>query len=254
MLLLIIGDDQTVIAWYVCRSESWEELVPGLLFLRARLVRLGTLHHLEYWWSDRCCDGAHDVTKHTLCTIFPNIKRAPYRDCFHAINAVNKTAHQGMVEQKAELGSDLFGALREIPESELRPVVEWLIKSRRVGRSKARAIALEDYRVNGIIRNRAYSCERQLTLWRGVHKKWRGKKALAKSICDRCVIRSKSGTQQGTLEEMEAVSACVAKGCLVDPMKMEEMYVDTRVQPKTRLQERLRRADTNRNEVCRDHA
>lgn len=130
MLLLIIGDDSTVVAWYVCRSESWSELLPGLLFLRKRLDRLGTLFHLKYWWSDRCCDGAKDVTKHVLCTIFPSISRAPYRDCFHAINAVNKTAHEGMPDEKAKLGNALFDALRLIPE-EVRFIYTYIVSARR---------------------------------------------------------------------------------------------------------------------------
>lgn len=119
-----------IVAYYVCRTESWKELLPGLLFLRARLERLGTLNQLRYWWSDRCCDGATDVTKHMLVSIFPMIRRAPYRDCWHGINAVNQTCHEGLPEQKAELGSDLFNALREIPESEITPVATWLEKDR----------------------------------------------------------------------------------------------------------------------------
>ena len=90
--------------------------MPGLRFLRARLDRLGALNQLKYWWSDRCCDGADDPSKHVLCDVFPSMKRAPYRDCYHAINAVNKTGHEGLPEQKAELGNDLFTALRQIPE------------------------------------------------------------------------------------------------------------------------------------------
>ena len=106
-------------------------MMPGLLFLRARLERLGTLHQLKYWWSDRCCDGATDVTQHVLTTIFPSITRAPYRDCFHAIQSVNKTTHEGLPEQKSQLGSELFDALRKIPDSELAPVIAWLKSSRR---------------------------------------------------------------------------------------------------------------------------
>jgi len=104
--------------------------MPALLFLRARLERLGTLHQLKYWWSDRCCDGAKDVTKHVLTTIFPSITRPPYRDLFHAIQVVNKSCHEGLPEQKSKLGASMFNALQTIPESELTPVIAWLKKSR----------------------------------------------------------------------------------------------------------------------------
>ena len=288
VLLLIIGDDHTVVAWYVCRSESWKELTPGLLFLCARLERLGTLHMLQVWWSDRCCDGAHDVTQHLLVTIFPGITRAPYappptltltltlcnlpltshlspppltphpsprtlpqryRDCFHAINAVNKTGHEGLPDQKAELGSDCFKSMRYIPEEELKPPISWLKRSRKYDESKARAVALADFRRTGIIRNRSFGSKTQQLQWRAVRAKWASRKKLALERKERSVIRSKSGMAQGTLEEMDAVERCIIKGCLVDPWPMEDMYVDTVMQPKTRLQERLRLGDTNRNEA-----
>ena len=60
--MLLIGDDLTIIAYYVLRSESWKELEPGLQFLNDRLERLGTIEHVEAWWSDRCCEGVHRMS------------------------------------------------------------------------------------------------------------------------------------------------------------------------------------------------
>ena len=53
VLVLIIGDDHCIVAYYVVRAEMWSDLVPGLERLRKRLSRLGTLHLLQEWWSDR---------------------------------------------------------------------------------------------------------------------------------------------------------------------------------------------------------
>jgi len=53
VLVLIIGDDHCIVAYYVVRAEMWADLVPGLERLRKRLSRLGTLHLLQEWWSDR---------------------------------------------------------------------------------------------------------------------------------------------------------------------------------------------------------
>ncbi len=57
---------------------------------------------------------------------------------------------------------DLFRALREIPESELVPVVEWLQKSRGYDAVKARAVTLSDFREASIIRNRSWPVNVQL--------------------------------------------------------------------------------------------
>ena len=67
---------------------------------------------------------------------------------------------------------------------------------------------------------------------------------------ERSVIASKKGTrQQGTLEEMDAIESCIRKGCLSDPHDMDNMYIPTRVQPKTMLQERFFAGDSCRNEA-----
>ena len=293
--MLLIGDDHTVIAWYVLRAESWKELTPGLYFLKGRLVRLNTLEQLEEWWTDRwcaaaaaaavlqslspsslvlhcmhafshsaalltclvhSCDGAADVTKHAIVEIFSRgegpkskIRRAPRKDKFHAINAVNKTGNEGVPEQKAELGSDLFGALSEIPDSELTPVVSYLMrKNPRLDLLSARTKARSDYRRDGIIRSRSFFKGEQLRRWQGVRRKWQKVFEQKRRGCERCVIRPKIGKLQGTLEEMECLEPCIGKGCLEDPWPMEEMYVDTRMQPKTGLQERLKCGESNRNE------
>ena len=50
-----------------------------LKLFNSRLERLGTIEELEECWSDRCCDGAADPSKHPIVALFPKskIKRAP---------------------------------------------------------------------------------------------------------------------------------------------------------------------------------
>ena len=123
LLLLIIGEDNTIVAYYVCMSESWDELYPALLFLRARLERLGVLDQLKYWWSDTCCGGASkakvEARDHVLCRVFPSMQRCPFKDRFHGINSVTKTAHGEPRPQKEDLGRDLAGALQKLYEPDV---------------------------------------------------------------------------------------------------------------------------------------
>ena len=260
VLVLIIGDDHTIVAWYVLRSESWVEMRVGLKFLRDRLEQMPpraradaecALDELEEWWSDRCCDGAADVKKHPIVAIFhgSRIWRAPRKDTFHAINGVNKTGYEGVPEQKSQLGSGLFRALREIPDSELQPVVDYLQQKSRVDDLSARTKALSDYRHAGIIRNRTFSSERQLKRWRYVRQRWAERYEESRRTGDRCVIRPQRGQLQGKLEAMEAMEPCIAKGCLCDPWRMEDMYINTKKQPVTGLQERLHVGDSGKNEA-----
>ena len=41
---------------------------------------------------------------------------------------------------------------------------------------------------------------------------------------------------QGTVEAMNAVIPCIKKGFLQDPFPLHQMYLETKVQPITRLQ------------------
>ena len=79
------------------------DIVPGVFHtmhvapymhhcLLALILLAGALQMLEAWWSDTCCNGADDVTKHAIVYIMEgsSIRRAPYCDKWHFINRVNK--------------------------------------------------------------------------------------------------------------------------------------------------------------------
>ena len=203
VLYIIIGEDGCIVAYYVLQSESWKELEPGLTLLNRRLERLGTIQELEEWWSDRCCDGAADPTKHAIVAIFPNskLKRAPRKDRFHAINGVNKTGNEGVPDQKAQLGSDLFDALCEIPDSELTPVVHYLQrKDPRLDDLAARVKARAEYRHHGIIRSRSRRRAEQLARWKQVRRDWHGRARRDKDRGERSVIRPKVRPSHSTMQ------------------------------------------------------
>ena len=50
------------------------------------------------------------------------------------------------------------------------------------------------------------------------------------------IIRRESRSMQGTIEAMKAVIPCIKKGGLQDPFPMQQMYLETKVQPLTGLQ------------------
>ena len=127
-LVLFLGETRQIVAYFVVEAESWELLADGCTALRNRLERLGTLEKLEAWWDDCCCNGANDVRKHQIVTLFhgSSIWRAPYKDFFHRLNGVTKTCDEGMPIEKSEFGNDLSGALREYPQSELAPAAKWV--------------------------------------------------------------------------------------------------------------------------------
>ena len=110
--------------------------------------------------------------------------------------------------------------------------------------------ALNKYRKSGIIRNRTYQPETQLRRWRAETEKWVNKAEACRREGARCVVRPQTARRvMGTIEAMAAAEPHIARGCWCDPWPMAQMYVCTKVQPVTGLQERLHIGDSGKNEV-----
>ena len=97
----------------------------------------------------------------------------------------------------------------------------------------ARTVAFKKHRRDGMIRSSSWSIEEQLKRWYTLIEYW-------EADCDKeggySIIRRGSRSMQGTVEAMKAVIPCIKKGCLQDPFPLHQMYLETKVQPITRLQ------------------
>jgi hypothetical protein len=137
------------------RSSCWslasittdsEQLKPAFMALRARLERLGKLHELQFWVTDRCCEGGNPLER-WINKVFPAMRRAPLKDRFHLVKAVLQTLNENFPQQKSDIGNELIGALIEFPEEEMAPGVKHL-RSKGKERSdiQGRAFAKKTYR------------------------------------------------------------------------------------------------------------
>jgi len=138
--------------------------------LRARLERLGKLHYLQFWVTDRCCEGGNPL-EHWITKIFPGITRAPLKDRFHLVKAVLQTLNEGFPQLKSDIGQELIAALIEFPEAEMAPVVRHL-RSKGKARSdtQARSIAKKTHRKN--LRFKAHPAQLQHQRWRACRLRW----------------------------------------------------------------------------------
>jgi len=80
--VLVVNERHAIVAYYVVDSESEEQLKPAFNALRDRLERLGTLDQLQFWVTDRCCEGGNPLG-HWIKAVFPAIKRAPTKARFY---------------------------------------------------------------------------------------------------------------------------------------------------------------------------
>ena len=195
--MFVIGEHHDIIAYYSCDSESEEQLKPAFMALRARLERLGKLHYLQFWVTDRCCEGGNPL-EHWITKIFPGITRAPLKDRFHLVKAVLQTLNEGFPQLKSDIGQELIAALIEFPEAEMAPVVRHL-RSKGKARSdtQARSIAKKTHRKN--LRFKAHPAQLQHQRWRACRLRWTAHAEEKWNAKERCVIRKQSDYTTGTL-------------------------------------------------------
>jgi hypothetical protein len=87
----ILGEYNHVVSFAQCGAE--ENLVFERLFhlLHKRMLRIGgevEAKKLIAVYSDTCCQNKTNPNDHFITKIFPNCKRAPLKDVFHAIELV----------------------------------------------------------------------------------------------------------------------------------------------------------------------
>jgi hypothetical protein len=97
----------------------------------------------------------------------------------------------------------------------------------------ARTFAFKKHRRDGMIRSSSWSIEEQLKRWYKLIEDW---EADRDKEGGNSIIRRESRSMQGTIEAMKAVIPCIKKGGLQDPFPMQQMYLETKVQPLTGLQ------------------
>ena len=214
--MLVVSDRHTIVAHYVVDSESEEQLKPAFYALRNRLERLGTLNELQFWVTDRCCEGGNPLGN-WITEVLPAIKRAPTKDRFHLIKGVTETLNGGFPTEKSHIGVQLYDALVEFPEEEMAPVVDYLIRTRKAAsKNQARVIAKKKYRKHLRFKTKHPLIQHQL--WKGARDEWT---AVAEEVWrergKRCVIRKESEYTTGTLEVWEAAESHILKGCVQQP-------------------------------------
>ena len=124
-----------------------------------------------------------------LCTIL-NIKRAPGKDTWHALNGVAKTLFPSVnLDEKSAFTKDLSAALSQVHEPDVLQAMAYLQRKFKYDVTSARREALASYRTDGRIRTRFKPRARQETEWTAVRAAWSEKAALARAEGRDCCIR-----------------------------------------------------------------
>ena len=121
-----------VLSWAFAGPENDECFQRMMYHLRLRCERVGKEHvnAVKAAFSDTCCQGLQDVTDHWITYIWPECKRAPYRDLFHAIKRVSD-ATQPHHELGEPFNKLLSASILEWDETSKKHVANLFIKKER---------------------------------------------------------------------------------------------------------------------------
>ena len=128
-LLIVYDGHGRVLSWAFDEIENDECTQVLLWFIKKRCERIG-IGHVEAVvaaHSDTCCQGLDDPTKHWITRIYPNVKRAPYKDLLHAQMKVND-ASQPHHELGPTFNETISQALLIHDEASVKSLIPWYRK------------------------------------------------------------------------------------------------------------------------------
>ena len=244
--VFIMGEDHSIIWHGAVRSTSWGELGPALAALQRRFARLGVSGQLKYWWDDLCCRGMPPsrLHEHPVVHAFPGVTRCPRKDGFHGCQLLTSTFQSGTGEVDT-FSRDVGQALRPVWEPDVEKAVEVLKKSEGLSPAEARREAVKRWKGKGGIRTYGPQPKDMRPLWEGLIERLRADRQLKGH---QSIVRAQHGQLRGTLEQAESMLECIDKGCLSDPLPVQQMYIPIK-ELQTGLVQRMKKSESVKNET-----
>lgn len=258
----ILGEMHQVCRWYVLDADSDEALVPAvkvyatnldtMLYYDRKLGRfVNALLALKFWHTDRCCRGAADVANHPWMQFFTSMLRAPYLDGYHGtdriIQTIDNPVQRGVISRRfghiirEPFSPDVAAVVRYLGKRPIRPIADEVA---------ARTDALANHRSS--IRRVGRPGEdiaRELVEQGQVFESLRLEYAASKSPGALPAFRGPGiSGRPSTMQVIQNVSACAAKGCLSDPRPFEDCYHQLGTFPQTGLPLYLKKSESGKNE------
>lgn len=212
---------------------------------------------LRYIYDDMCCNRG-DPAQHPCVRIFPYVSRAPFADGFHKIDLLKRSLNHGASETlKGSFLRDVGAAIRKPCESDISNVKKWLEhrgeKSGRGSSLKGQAADREArtnlYRQHGQVRTEGRPGHEIETALKAHIEQYGELSEAEKTKGLRALFRPDDtiyGT--GTKAQAELIYNCCRKGCLTDPLPVDEMYIKYGEGPQTKLPLRISKGQSTKNE------
>jgi hypothetical protein len=220
-----------------------------------RLQQRSYVDVVEAAYSDTCCDGKEIVTEHWITSIWPNVHRAPLKDCFHAQKKVTDSCRDTNPLYIPFI-KELSRASITFEQNSIDLVYEQLYKKKEKNQLASRQMDVERMMTKQPYREKICNTippktEMAANL-RSVFESIVAKdNQLMAEAGDRgehyqSLIRKEvPGIRRGTVKEFENYIRHVEKGCLEDPFDM-----NVSIHPSEPFSKQLRIRGTSVGESC----
>ncbi|CAB9496316.1 hypothetical protein SEMRO_4_G002920.1 [Seminavis robusta] len=234
-LHIVYGQYGYLMTWGFSGPENDECFQRLLWHLRKRCERLGQEHvdAVRASYSDTCCQGLQDPTTHWITKIFPNCKRAPHKDLFHAGKKLTD-ATQPLHELSPVFNQLVTSSLLKFDQSSVNHVVKYYLKNTKqnlalelareqmmklkVWRNKVKNYAPPRDKVETDLREAYATIETE-------DFKLKHAKSLEGEGYLPLLLSAKRGVRLGTENELKNLLLHVKKGCCEDPFPLEDINV-----------------------------
>ena len=234
MMVFLMGENADVIRWFVTRTESFDELKVGLLRLRDCLAASGKLDLLQFWWTDTCCERCANtpekMREHTICEIFPKMRRRPYGDSFHGVKILTQACGSVVSREAfANYCKEVGQAFSKPLEEDILTIAEALLKRDRDAHRKnpsryPAAFQISHYEKK-VKEEKTWDYAKRREKRRGEEIAAALSEIFERYSTEPGWLREDLGSvKRGTKPIFDNIIKCAKKGCYSDPLPTKQMY------------------------------
>jgi hypothetical protein len=225
-LLIIVGEWGDIMWYAFADAEGDQNWQIAHFFLMKRCERMGhkQLHAVVDGFDDLGSGTLKDPRRHWFAKIWPNVKRAPRKDCFHGGNRVLKSTVGATHPINDAFSKKLGGALLYFPNSEISKATTQFVKENpNVRQEVAKELVRTNQRFKRKMCNATWKPERQRKLveearhWAKIESSKYEKEGYPS------YFKKATPTSRSTDEEMDYLISHIDRGDYQDPFSSAEM-------------------------------
>ena len=246
---LVFGEFGHIIAYAFLDNESQENWKRLLYGIRKHCQNAGYSHLMEvrHAYTDLCCEGHEDRTKHWFAKMFPNAQFAPIKDMFHATKMVTDNTRGTSHPLHEDFCRDLSACVLKFTESSIGNAVDELLQEQpSLTREEARRTVLSTkkwkkkmYNYTGPIEEAAEAIVARYQKLKNDDEELKRLAEMEQRGYQTYILKPIRGHRRGTDYEVDNFLKHLRRGCYNDPLTPEQMSYPAKTSKKRKREGKL---------------